>query len=55
LRRLVLVVLGVRVGFERVFDQLTGVETTAFVFGKMKLDAGAAFSTEIVTVTRATA
>jgi len=41
LRRLVLIVGGIRVGFERVFDQLAGVKATALVVRQVELDAGA--------------
>ena len=41
LRRGVLVILGVRVGFQRIFDQLAGVKATALVVGQVELDAGA--------------
>ena len=41
LRRLVLVVLSIGVWFQRVFDQLAGVEGAACVFRQVELDAGA--------------
>ena len=41
LRRRVLVVVGVRVWFQGVFNQLAGVEAAALVFVEVELDAGA--------------
>ena len=41
LRTATIVVLGVRVGFERVINQRACVEATALVFGRVELDAGA--------------
>ena len=41
LRRRVLIVLGIRVGFERIFDQLAGVKATSLVVREVELDAGA--------------
>src|ERR1035438_6213880 len=40
LRRHSLVILGIRIGVERVINQLAGVETTAMMFIFVKLNAG---------------
>jgi hypothetical protein len=40
LRRIILVVFGVRVGIKREFDQLAGVEGAAMLFVEVELDAG---------------
>ena len=41
LRTATIVVLGVRIWFERVINQLAGREAAALVVGQVKLDAGA--------------
>jgi hypothetical protein len=41
LRRDVLVIRRVRVGFQGIFDQLAGTEGAALVFRQVKLDGGA--------------